>query len=233
MIKRKLPLAEKFSGPLRVRLRQVLLYLAASSVWEHKESDNHLSKRFSSILPDALTLKMVTTALIDVLENLYSSMGLNPESWYKVIVAVMFVCLYCGLPRFFFNKIIRIKMLPHLPSFLERFRVWTCPWRTHVTILILHTLPSSSVSLQAVVARLCIAQCTLSDWCAQKETKTQPLSSDVCLVRSYFRSTGLFNCHKVFRPLHMLAFNIIKSICWQQVRASHGSFLIERDCRLN
>ena len=26
MIKRKLPLAEKFSGPLRVRLRQVLLY---------------------------------------------------------------------------------------------------------------------------------------------------------------------------------------------------------------
>ena len=54
--------------------------LAASSVWKDKESDNHLSKRFPSILPDAFSLKMITTALIDVLENLYSSMGLNPES---------------------------------------------------------------------------------------------------------------------------------------------------------
>jgi hypothetical protein len=54
--------------------------LAASSVWEDKESDIHLSKRFPSILPDAFTLKLITTALIDVLENLYSSIGLNPES---------------------------------------------------------------------------------------------------------------------------------------------------------
>jgi hypothetical protein len=50
--------------------------LAASGVWEDKESDNHLSKR----LPDAFILKMLTTAPFDVLENLYCSMRLKPES---------------------------------------------------------------------------------------------------------------------------------------------------------
>jgi hypothetical protein len=54
--------------------------LAASSVWEDKDPDSHLSKRFPSILPDASTLQMVTTALIDVLDYLYSSMLLNLES---------------------------------------------------------------------------------------------------------------------------------------------------------
>jgi hypothetical protein len=41
----------------------------------------------------------------------------------------MFVCLYFGLLRFLFYKIVRIKMLPHLPSFLQIYRFWTCPWR--------------------------------------------------------------------------------------------------------
>jgi predicted secreted protein len=53
-----------------------IIDLAASGVWEDKESDIHLSKLF----PDAFTLKILTTATFDVLEYLYCSMQLKPES---------------------------------------------------------------------------------------------------------------------------------------------------------
>jgi ferredoxin-thioredoxin reductase catalytic subunit len=137
--------------------------------------------------------------------------------------AVMFVCLYFGLLRFFSNKIIRIKMLPNLPSFLKIYRFWTCPWRirrdnidsAHVTVASCIVTNSNGKVMHCTVY--------LSEWCTKKETNTQPLSSHVYLLGSYVTSTGILNCHKVFRPLHMRAFNIIKSICWQQGRASHES----------
>ena len=48
LIKRKLPLAEKFSGPLRVRLRQVLLYTKPTHIgqYQHFESNHppHVKK---------------------------------------------------------------------------------------------------------------------------------------------------------------------------------------------